>query len=138
VKSREYHLAAAKLGEPRSMFDLGTIYEYGMGITADIVEAAKWYKLSADYGSAQGQYNIATMFETGEGVPQDLVEAFKYFLLAAEQGFYGVGYDPVKQKGDTTMPTPIELLSKKVTADQAKEAHVRADAFKPLTGPLKN
>ena len=57
-------------GNAMSMFDIGSIYEYGYGVPKDIAQAAQWYGYSANYGLAQGQYNFATMLEAGEGVAE--------------------------------------------------------------------
>lgn len=136
VKARTYHLQAAKAGEPRSMFDIGVIHEFGMGVPKDLSAAARWYRRSADYGHAQGQFNVATMLEAGEGVEKDPVEAYKYYALAADQGFRGVPYDYEKLKVDASKPDPLTILTAKLTKDQLDQGKARAAAFKVLTGPL--
>jgi hypothetical protein len=137
-KAFDYQIVAAKLGDPRAMFEIGTFYEYGMGKPQDIALAAKWYKHAADYGHPQGQYNYATMVETGEGAPKDEIEALKYFRLAATQGFYGVPINPKEKKPDTAEGTvPLQDLEKRLSKDQVKEGEARAAAFKVKTGPLE-
>jgi TPR repeat protein len=136
TKAREHHLAAAKLGEPRSMFDLGTMYEEGLGVVQDISEAGRWYKRAADYGHAQGQYNFATMLEDGQGAPKDEVQALVYYRLAAAQGFYGVPYDKAKQRPDTSQPVPLDLLERRLTGAQKAEGEKRLKEVRTLTGPL--
>lgn len=42
--------SAAQLGHPHAQFDLGTRYEKGKGVKADIEEAMRWYQKSADQG----------------------------------------------------------------------------------------
>jgi hypothetical protein len=135
-KAYDYLLVAAKLGDPRAMFEIGTFYDYGMGRPKDVPLAAKWYKYAADYGHAQGQYNYGTMVETGDGVAKDEIEAYKYYRLAAAQGFFGVPFNAKEQKADKSGSVPIEDLEKRLTKDQIKEGEVRLAAFKPLTGPL--
>jgi TPR repeat protein len=137
VKALEYHTAAAKSGDARSMFDIGTIHEFGMGVPKSLPEAFKWYKRSADYGHAQGQYNAGTMLEVGEGLEPDPVEAYKYFKLAAAQGFNGVPYDNRRNKVDSNMPTPVEALERKLTPEQKAEGEKKVAAFKALAGELK-
>jgi TPR repeat protein len=137
AKAYDYLMTAAKLGDPRAMFEVATIYDYGMGRPKDIALAAKWYKYAADYGHAQGQYNFATMLETGEGVPKDEIEAYKYFRLAAAQGFFGVPFNSKEQKADKSAAVPLEDLEKRLSKDQIKDGETRMAAYKPLTGPLK-
>lgn len=44
-------LAAAAAGEPDAYYDLGVIYSTGShGVTADLVEAHKWFNLAAATG----------------------------------------------------------------------------------------
>jgi TPR repeat protein len=136
-KARQYHTQAARLGYALSMFDLGSIYEYGSGIEVDMKAAALWYGHSADYGLAQGQYNYATMLEAGDGVSVDLVEALKYYILAARGGFAGVPFDAGQNKIDQQRATPLESLQARMAKPDAAEAKVRADRFVAATGPLK-
>jgi TPR repeat protein len=136
-KALRYHTQAAMAGNPLSMFDLGSMHEYGMGVARNIAEAARWYGASARYGLAQGQYNYATMLERGDGVAADEVEAYKYFVLAARGGFTGVPYDGNSLKIDKNAPTPAEAMQRRLSASQVAEGRARADAFKPEVGPLK-
>ena len=136
VRAMQYHRQAALAGNPLSMFDIGSMFEYGLGRQVDIGLAARWYGHSADYGLAQGQHNYATMLEAGEGVNQDLVEAYKFFVLAARGGFTGIPYNNKSYKIDQNAPSPTELLRSKMTPQQVEEGRARADQFKRLTGPL--
>ena len=136
AKAIQYHKQAALLGISLSMFDLGSIHEYGYGVDKNLPEAGKWYRHSAEYGLAQGQYNFATMLEAGDGVPQDLVEALKYYILAARGGFAGVPFNSNNNKIDQQQPPPAEFLMGRLTKAQTAEARSRADHFVEATGPL--
>jgi len=136
-KAMKYHRQAAVGGNALSMFDVGTLFEYGMGVTKDIAQAARWYGHSARYGLAQGQYNFATMLEVGEGVTKDEIEAYKFFILAARGGFTGVPYDNANLTIDKNAPTPTEVMQRRLTTAQLNEGRERADSFKPESGPLK-
>jgi TPR repeat protein len=137
AKSLQFHLQSAAAGNALSMFDIGSIYEYGYGVKKDIPTAAKWYGYSAQYGLAQGQYNYATMLEAGEGVAKDEIEAYKYFVLAARGGFDGVPYNNETLRIDRDAPSPTALLARRLSRQQIEEGRVRADNFKRATGPLK-
>jgi Sel1 repeat len=136
AKALKYHLLAAKAGNAMSMFDVGSIHEYGYGVPKDIKQAAIWYGHSADYGLAQGQYNYGTMLEAGEGVVKDEVEAYKFFILAGRGGFTGVPYNNQTLRIDRNAPLPTELLERKLSKDQLAEGRQRADDFKVASGPL--
>ncbi|NOT42755.1 MAG: sel1 repeat family protein [Alphaproteobacteria bacterium] len=136
AKAMQYHKQAAMAGNALSMFDLGSMYEYGFGIEKNMAEAARWYGYSARYGLAQGQYNYATMLERGDGVVADEVEAYKFFVLAARGGFTGIPYDSQRYRVDQKAPTPAEEMQRRLTAAQVAEGRARADVFKAQTGPL--
>ena len=53
--ARVLWLSAAARGEPVAMFDLGTMYERGIGVDADPSMAKKWYELAAAKGHAQAR-----------------------------------------------------------------------------------
>ncbi|MEQ1753642.1 MAG: tetratricopeptide repeat protein [Micropepsaceae bacterium] len=136
AKARAYHLQAAKQGYSLSMFDLGSMNEFGYGVDKNLVEAAKWYGHSAQYGLAQGQYNFATMLESGDGVNKDEIEALKYYLLAARGGFAGVPFNSRNNSIDQSQSTPAEVLRGRLSKEQSDEARKRADQFVATTGPL--
>jgi TPR repeat protein len=138
ARAIRYHRQAALAGKALSMFDLGSIYEHGLGIDKNIVESALWYGHSANYGLAQGQYNFATMLEDGAGVTRDMVEAYKFFILAARGGFTGVPYDNRRLSIDRDAPLPTQLLERKLSREEAAEGRRRADVFRPASGPLKS
>ena len=137
VKSMAYHRQAAAGGNAPSMFDIGSMYEFGNGVTADIALAAKWYGYSALYGLAQGQYNYATMLETGEGVAKDEIEAYKFYILAARGGFTGIPYDNQKLRIDHDAPLPTQLMERRLSREQIADGRERAEKFKVTTGLLK-
>ncbi len=136
AKALQYHRQAAAAGNMLSMFDIGTMYEYGYGVPKDIAQSAKWYGNAARYGLAQGQYNFATMLEVGEGVPKDEVEAYKFFILAARGGFSGVPYDNQRLRIDRNAPLPTQLLERRLSRQQVEDGRMRADTFKVASGPL--
>lgn len=135
-KARKYHLQAAMGGDRRSMMDLGTIHEHGLGIDASLIEAARWYEWSAKYGHGPGQYNFATMLETGDAGRQDVVEAYMYYVLAAAQGVGGIGYDAKTNRVLSADESPMGQLGRRLSPAQLADAKARARAFKVMSGPL--
>jgi TPR repeat protein len=134
-KARKYHLQAAMGGDRRSMMDLGTIYDNGYGVPENRIEAARWYEWSAKYGHGPAQYNMGLMLETGDGGRTDLVEAYMWYILGAMEGFKMLPetkFDLMKPPADSAMGQ----LHPKLTPAQRAEAHARAKAFKPMSGPL--
>jgi uncharacterized protein len=68
-----------------AQFNLGQMYENGLGVPQDYTEAAKWYRLAADQGFAHAQYQLGFMYFSGQGVPQNDAEAARLYRLAAQQ-----------------------------------------------------
>ncbi len=134
-KARKYHLQAAMGGERRSMMDLGTIHENGMGVPEDLIEAARWYEWSAKYGYGPAQHNFAIMLETGEAGRTDLVEAYMWYELAA---IYSAEVLP-ETKGNLDNPptdSAMGMLAVRLTPAQRAEARARTKKFVARTGPL--
>jgi TPR repeat protein len=70
-----------------AQFNLGTMYERGLGVKQDYVEALRWYREAAKQNQAGAQNNIGDFYETGRGgVTQDFVQAAEWYLKAAEKG----------------------------------------------------
>jgi uncharacterized protein len=65
---------------------LGVTYEDGKGVSRDISEALRWYRLAAQRGFANAQINLSNCFHNGLGVDQDESLAAWWVSLAAEQG----------------------------------------------------
>jgi len=76
----------AEQGDVSAQYNLGLLYESGLGVVQDAFEAVKWYRLAADQGDASAQYNLGVIYDEGHGVPQDYTKAVKWYKLAAEQG----------------------------------------------------
>jgi TPR repeat protein len=62
------------------------MYEKAEGVTAQLNEAAKWYRKAADQGYSQAQYALGRLFADGRGVLQDYIEAHKWLNLASSNG----------------------------------------------------
>lgn len=131
VEGAKFMLQSAKANEPRAQFEMGTLYEYGTGVPADLATASEWYRKAAERGHPQAQYNYATMLETGDGVLEDRVEALKFYTLAAEQGFLS---PPVDEMGrvDESATTALDRLRVSLSASEVREAEKRAADFKAI------
>ncbi len=110
--------ALAERGQAKAQFNLGFMYEKGLGAPADDGEAMKWYRKAAEQGHAGAQNNLGVMYETGKGVPQDYVEAYFWYSLAAAQD------------NDLAVPN-LDNLTRLMTAAQREAAQRR----EPLAAP---
>ena len=57
-------------GTRRPSSNLGVMYDAGLGVPQDLVEAMAWYRQAAEQGYADAQYNLGLMYANGAGVPQ--------------------------------------------------------------------
>jgi TPR repeat protein len=78
---------AADKGVPEACDRLGRAYRDGeLGLTADDVEARKWFQKAADLGDAGGALNLGAMLMLGRGGSVDQAAALALYRRAADQG----------------------------------------------------
>jgi TPR repeat protein len=124
------HRKAAEQGHPLSQFDLGNMYDLGLGVGEDRAEAFKWFRRSAAQGYGDAQVNLGAMYYRGEGTAQDYVEAYKWFSIAAAGGGYLDTRGNVAGKIDATRRR--DILARQMTPAQIAEAQDRALQWKPI------
>lgn len=94
-------------GNPDAQFNIGFMYQNGLGVDANPLEAATWYLRAGRAGIADAQYNLGLLYSTGQiggrsedplrrqpdallDVPgeadRNLGEAARWFLQAAVRG----------------------------------------------------
>ena len=76
----------AEQGDAGVQYNLGAMYDEGLGVPQDQKTAVKWFRLAAEQGFAGAQYKLGVRYAKGRGVPQNDKTAVKWFRLAAEQG----------------------------------------------------
>ena len=69
-------------GLAEAQFELGKVYDRGIGGSRDPFEAVRWYRLAAQQGLGRAQYNLGAMHGNGEGVPVDYVKAYVWFSIS--------------------------------------------------------
>ena len=74
-------------GHQGAQYHLGWIYENGIGLKKNLVEAERLYKLSASQGNVKAQANLGLMYLKGEGIKRDLREAVRWIKRSAESGY---------------------------------------------------
>ncbi len=118
-----YPAVRAVQGSNVSQLYLGTLYEKGLGVPQNYVEAARWYRKAADWGNATAQFSLAYLYLRGVGVPQDLVAAHMWFNLSA-------ALDPDGESQKDTAKIRDEV-AKMMTPAQIAEAQRLAREWKP-------
>jgi TPR repeat protein len=77
----------AEQGDVNAEYDLGHMYNHGLGVTQDYAEAARWWRKAADQGNAIAQYDLGLAYQNGYGIPQNYNEAICWYRKAADQGY---------------------------------------------------
>jgi TPR repeat protein len=79
-------MALAEQGSATAQYNLGLMYDNGMGVAQDYAAAASWYLKAAEQGNAAAQHNLGLMYAQGQGVAQNFTAAVSWYRKAAEQG----------------------------------------------------
>ena len=70
---------------------MGRIFNEGLGVDIDHIQALKWYESAADKGDADAQNIVGNMYSDRDLGVLDLEKAYKYYKKAAEQDhIYGM------------------------------------------------
>lgn len=72
--------------EPMAYYELGLLYEGGLGRPIDFAKAEENFAHAADLGFAKASYELGLLAEAGHGRSTDLIRAASYFKRAADQG----------------------------------------------------
>ncbi len=84
-------LAAAEQGVAQAQYRLGDLYETGLGVGRDFIEASKWYRRAARQGHTVAQHMVGLTYAYGLGVPRNMVNAYMWLDLAAASGDLNAG-----------------------------------------------
>lgn len=81
-------MVAAESRNPIAMYNLGHLYNYGLGVPRDDVQAAIWYNKAADLGSMSARNSLALFYSKGMGnLPTDRKKALELLKTSACQGY---------------------------------------------------
>lgn len=83
----------AEAGDAIAQYNLGVLYNEGIGTQRNYHEALKWFRMAADQGDADAQNNLGIMYYEGQGVGKNYSQAFHWYTLAAEQGHVAAQYN---------------------------------------------
>jgi TPR repeat protein len=84
---------AAIQGVPGAQYNLGVLYERGLGVREDETRALLWYHSAAEQGHPLAQYNLGILYAAGRAVPLSYSEAAVWFERAAERGVPAAAYN---------------------------------------------
>jgi TPR repeat protein len=92
-------------------FMLARIYERGIGVPKDALEAKKWYAKADDFGFVPARNVLGEAWLNGYGGQRDARKAFDYLQSAAQEGYVTAQYNLAKlcYTGDTGVPRDLKL-----------------------------
>ena len=123
-------LVATKEGHADSQFNLGVMYEQGIGTTKNEKEAVIWYTKAAEQGNSGAQFNLGVLYENGLGTPIDYAKANKWYRKASLQhdglaiGNLGMLYIRAQGVKENKI-AGVALLLLSSTIDQSPENNAR-------------
>lgn len=86
-KALDLWMPLADDGDAEAQFGVAYLYDEGLGVPQDGVEAIRWYRLAADQGHLKSQFNLGTLYQSGrKDVPADPGRAADWYRMAAKQG----------------------------------------------------
>jgi TPR repeat protein len=123
-------LVASEKGHADSQFNLGLMYEQGIGVGKDEKEAVGWYGKSAAQGNSAAQFNLGVLYENGRGTSVDFLKANEWYRKASAQGdALAVGnLGMLYVRGDGVRENKVAgvaLLLMSATADQSPENNAK-------------
>ena len=89
---RDYGMAlawyrrGAEAGSADAAFDLGWLYQNGLGVPAEPEQASRWYRRAAEVGHVMAANNLGVLYKNGTGVQRDYAEALRWYRKAADAG----------------------------------------------------
>jgi len=101
----------------RSLYRIGMMNDYGIGVPENIQEALKWYLQAAGQGMDAAQFRIGELYENGRGVPRDDGKAVEWYRKAADSGLsiaqYRLGESYQNGKGvSRNLPEAVKWIRK--------------------------
>ena len=76
----------AAQGNAQAQFELGRLYESGLGVPKSHKKAMEYWKLAAEQNHALAQYGLGWLYFYGEGVMTDFSEGCYWMRRAGSQG----------------------------------------------------
>ena len=80
------YLVAAAGGFPPAQNNLGNLYEQGLIVAKNDIQAAYWYRRAAEQGVPHAQHSLGAMYLHGRGVPRNPDKAISWLRRSAVQG----------------------------------------------------
>ena len=84
VEAAMFYRAAAEKGHVEAQFELGSMYQFGIGVDKNNFQAAKWYRRAAKQGHGEAMCRLANLYQRGLGMRKNGLTALFWKLKYAE------------------------------------------------------
>ncbi|KAJ3122940.1 hypothetical protein HK100_011787 [Physocladia obscura] len=88
-----WYIRAAEQRDAAAIYNIGTLFERGLGIERDTRIAAEWYTRAAVFGSINAHNVLGIFREQGVGLQQDASAAVHHYRTAATAGHPHAAYN---------------------------------------------
>ncbi len=80
-----WYAKAAEQNYAIAQYNLGSLYEFGLGIAQDYKKAFEWYQKAADQNIAYAQTALGILYFNAYGTSQNYQKSFEWYQKAANQ-----------------------------------------------------
>jgi TPR repeat protein len=80
----DWYQFAAERNYPAAMYEIGSLYQHGRGVSVDYFRSLEWLLKAAKGNHTDSFYNIGLQFESGWGISEDKNRAMEWFYKYAE------------------------------------------------------
>lgn len=115
-KAVQWYRKAAENGSSIAMNNLGDMYENGVGVPQDFLEAMRLYRQAAALGEGVAFRSLAWLLASGKAGKTDIRQAYLYYLLAA--------------KIEKNIAKEASALREKLGADELRALEAQAEKWK--------
>ena len=113
-------------GSAPGAFNVGILYDSGLGVAKSPELAAAWYAQAAASRFGRAEYNLAMLYDAGIGVPRSHARAIALYKDAAEDGIVAArSHLPAAgqgARGTRPKPTPPKPMSQDKALQDFQEA----------------
>ena len=119
---------SAELGLVEAQFNLGVMFEDGLGTKQNFKKAATWYHRAATSGDERAMNNLGSLYWHGKGVSKDKLKAETLFALAVEENsnLAQVNLGLIHTERDNSNPPNLYALTLLITSYSKGSSKVKS------------
>jgi TPR repeat protein len=120
--------ALAEQGDADAQYNLGIMYDTGLGVPENDAEAVKWFRKAAEQGYAYAQFKLGNMYVNGEGVPvpEFIIPWFSEEGAPNNNTRAYVWWSVAKTQGYADAATNLDILKPQMTPQQIADGQALA------------